>query len=288
MPYRTLGKTGENVSLLGVGGAHIGRGNLTDEESVRLMRTAVDEGVNFFDNAYIYSNGRSEERMGTALRDGYREKVFLMTKHYTRERDVESARQQLETSLRRLQTDHVDLWQIHQVREPNDAQVIYDNGIMDMMEKARDEGKIRYIGFTGHTRPEYHVEMIDRGYPWDAVQMPVNPLDYQWDSFIQMVMSKAREKNIAVLAMKPMAGTPGSLVNEASQPLSAEECLRFAMSQPVATVISGMDSMEYLQQNLETAKTFRSLDEEAVASILEKTEQLAEGGDLENYKRKQS
>lgn len=285
MPYRELGKTGEMVSLLCVGGAHIGHDTLTDEESITLMRTAVDEGVNFFDNAYVYNNGRSEERMGKALQDGYRDRVFLMTKHYSDARDAESAKKQLEESLTRLQTDHLDLWQVHQILKAEHPKAVYDNGLLDVMTKARDEGKVRFIGFTGHSRPEWHLEMIERGFPWDTVQMPINALDHHWLSFQNTVLPKAREKGMGVIGMKSLGGSPGQIVANAKV-LSAEECLHYAMNLPVSTVVSGMDTMEYLQANLAAAKSWQPLSEEQVASILEKAGAVADGGQFEPYKVK--
>jgi aryl-alcohol dehydrogenase-like predicted oxidoreductase len=281
-----LGKTGEKVSLLCLGGSHIGERSLSDEESIRIMRTAVDEGVNFFDNAYIYKRGRSEELMGRALRDGYRDKVFLMTKFYTTERDVESAREQLEESLRRLQTDYIDLWQVHQIHAPEHPRLVYENGLPEFMEKMREEGKVRYIGFTGHTRPEYHREMFERGYHWDTVQMPINPADHHWTSFEQSILPLALDKGTGVIAMKTMGGGDGTLVNQAGK-FSARECLEYAMNLPVGTVCSGMDSMENLRENLETVRNFEPLAEEQVAAILSKAAPLADGGTYEPYKAKQ-
>jgi uncharacterized protein len=285
MPYRVLGKTNEHVSLLGLGGAHIGGRSLTDEESIGLQRTAIDEGVNFLDNAYVYNKGRSEELMGKALRDGYREKVFLMTKTYTRERDGAGARKQLEESLSRLQTDHLDLWQVHQIMEPHEPQWVYEKGILDVLTKAREEGKVRFVGFTGHARPEYHLEMIERGFDWDTVQMPINPVDHFWTSFQKSVVPEAKKRNIGIIGMKSLGGSPGQFVNNA-QVLTARECLRYAMNMPLATVVSGIDSMEKLRENIETAKSFEPLSEDEVATILAKADPIAEGGNFEPYKRK--
>jgi predicted aldo/keto reductase-like oxidoreductase len=285
MPYRILGKTGEHVSLLCLGGAHIGRDNLTDEESIALQRTAIDEGVNFFDNAYVYNGGRSEERMGKALRDGYREKVFLMTKTYHKDRDASSAQKQLEESLRRLQTDYLDLWQVHQIIEPHEPQWVYERGILDVMTTAREEGKVRYIGFTGHARPEYHMEMIERGFEWDTVQMPINAVDHHWTSFQNSVLPEAQKHNFGIIGMKSLGGSPGQFVNKAKV-LTARECLHYAMNLPVATVVSGIDTMDKLKENLAIAKSFEPLSEEEIAAILAKAAPIAEGGKFERYKRK--
>lgn len=286
MPYRVLGKTGAHVSLLCVGGYHIGQKSLTDEESIRLQRTAIDEGVNFFDNAYIYNDGRSEELMGRALRDGYREKVFLMTKHFAEERDAGSAQKQLEESLRRLQTDVIDLWQVHQIMEAHHPKGVYENGVLDVMVKAREDGKIRYIGFTGHSRPEYHQEMLDRGFDWDTVQMPINAFDHHWTSFQNSILPQAVKRNMGVIAMKTLGGSPGQFVNNANV-LTADECLRYAMNLPVSTVVSGMDSLERLTANIATAKSFVPLTEEEVASILAKCAEAARDGQFEPYKKRE-
>jgi predicted aldo/keto reductase-like oxidoreductase len=285
MPYRVLGKTNEHVSLLCIGGAHIGGKALSEEESIALQRTAIDEGVNFLDNAYVYNGGRSEELMGKALRDGYRDKVFLMTKTYTKERDGEGAQKQLEESLRRLQTDHLDLWQVHQIMEPHEPRWVYERGILDVLAKARQEGKVRYVGFTGHARPEYHMEMIDGGFDWDTVQMPINPVDYHWTSFQKSVLLEARKRNLGIIGMKSLGGSPGQFVNNAKV-LTARECLHYAMNMPVATVVSGIDTMEKLKENLASAKSFEPLSEEAVTAILAKAAPIAEGGNFEPYKRK--
>ncbi len=287
VPYRELGKTGEKVSLLCVGGYHIGVGALTDEQSITLIRTALDEGVNFLDNAWVYNDGLSEERMGKALQGGYRDKAFLMTKHYHKLRDAENTRLQLEDSLRRLKTDVIDLWQVHQVMAPKEPRLVYRNKVLDVMVKAREEGKVRYIGFTGHSRPEYHQELLDGGFAWDTVQMPINAFDYQNPvSFSQRILPQLLEKEIGPIGMKSMGGTPGRFVNEAGV-LTAEECLRFSMNMPVATVVSGMDSMERLQSNLATVRAFEPLAQEEVERILAKCKEVAVTGEQERYKRKE-
>jgi len=281
MPYRVLGKTKERVSLLCVGGYNIGIEELLSEkESIALMRTAVDEGVNFFDNAWEYHDGRSEERMGKALQDGYREKVFLMTKHHGRE--PKKAQQHLEDSLRRLRTDVIDLWQFHEIIRPHEPEEIYGSGALDFALKAKEEGKIRYIGFTGHRRPAFHLDMINRGFEWDTVQMPVNVLDHHFMSFTQEVLPVAREKNMGIIAMKTLAGSPGNIPKTGAA--SVEECIRFAMSMPVSTVCSGMDSMEVLRKNLEIAKSFKPMEELEMASLLERTASYVAEGKNEPYK----
>ncbi len=285
MPYRVLGATGEHVSLLGIGGAHIGRNPMSDDEAVRAMRKAVDAGVNFFDNAYIYENGRSEERMGKALQDGYRDQVFLMTKFYSTERDAAAAKQQLEESLRRLQTDVIDLWQVHQIYGADHPRLVYENDLPEVMEEARREGKVRYTGFTGHSRPEYHAEMIERGYAWDTVQMPLNPFDHHWESFEHTILPMALERDMGVIGMKSLGGTPGQIVNN-SGALSARECIHYAMNLPVSTVVLGMERPELLDEDIAIAKEFRPLEEDEVRDILAKAEEDALTGEYETYKER--
>jgi len=284
IPYRTLGETGEKVSIIGVGGYHIGFPHVSDADAVRIMRTAVDGGVNFFDNAYVYSDGRSERLMGEALKDGYRDKVFLMTKFYTDARDAAGAKQQLEESLRRLNTGVIDLWQVHQVHRAEHPRLVYENDLPEVLMKAKEEGKIRHYGFTGHSRPEYLQEMIDRGFAWETVQMPVNPLDHHFTSFQNSVMQSALQKKIAVIAMKSLGGSPGQFVNNGKF-LTVKDCLHYAMNLPVATVVSGMDTLERLQENLGVARDFKPLAKEEVVEILAKCEQQAMTGRFEPYKQ---
>ncbi len=278
IPYRVLGKTGEKVSLLCVGGHHMGRRQLTERDSILLMRTAIDEGINFFDNAWDYNGGRSEERMGKALRDGYRDKVFLMTKHHGRE--PKTAQQHLEDSLRRFRTDVIDLWQFHEIQTPEEPEEIYSSGALDVALKAKAEGKIRYIGFTGHRRPALLLDMIKRGFEWDTVQMPINVLDHHFMSFTQEVLPVANEKNIGVIAMKTQAA--GAIPRAGAA--TPEECLRFAMTMPVSTVCSGMDSVKMLRENIATAKSFKPMEERELASLLDRTEKYVEEGRHEGYK----
>jgi uncharacterized protein len=285
MPYRTLGKTGEQVSLLCVGGYHMGMKSMSEAESIRLVRTAVDEGVNFLDNAWMYHDGASEERMGKALKDGYRDRVFLMTKHYDPERSAVTTRKQLEDSLRRLDVDVIDLWQVHQIETTADPGKVYANGVLEVMEQAREEGKVRYIGFTGHSRPEFHADMIDRGYGWDTVQMPLNLFDHHWTSFGKQVLPKALAKDIGVIGMKSLGGSPGQLANVAKT-YTVEECLHFAMNLPVASVVSGMTSVDQLERNIAAAKSFTPLTEEELAEILARGAEPAQGGRFEPFKQK--
>lgn len=276
MPYRVLGRTGERVSLLGVGGYHIG--TVPKQESIRIIRTAIDEGVNFLDNSWSYTNGKSEEYMGAALKDGYRDKVLLMTKHDGRDR--KTAQEHLEVSLRRLDLDTIDLWQFHEIVRPEEPERIYSEGAIEFALEAKAQGKIRYIGFTGHRIPAILAEMIDRGFEWDTVQMPQNPFDPHYASFQKEVLPKALEKNIGVIAMKTQGG--GALTRTGV--VTTAECLRYAMTLPVSTVVSGMDSMEKLKENLATAKSFQPLSGDEVAALLDRTQAAAAKGEHEAYK----
>lgn len=280
MPYRDLGKTGEKVSLLCVGGYHIGVDSLTDDESVALMRTAMDEGVNFLDNAWAYHDGRSEVRMGKALKDGYRDKAFLMTKGQAR--DAKGAEQYLEDSLRRLDVDTIDLWQVHEIVRPESPGLIYGQGVLDYLQKAKEAGKIRYIGFTGHHLTSIHLEMLAGGFPFDTIQMPMSILDYHYRSFQNTVLPKALERGMGVLAMKTLGGTPGAVPKSGAA--TVEECLRYAMSLPVSTVVSGMGSMDNLKQNIATAKAFTPMDEAELTALRARTKPYGNDGRFESYK----
>ena len=281
LQYRILGKTGLKVSLIGLGGYHIGHRRITDEESVTLIRKAIDEGINFLDNAWEYNGGRSEILMGKALRDGYREKVILMTKHHGRE--PETARKHLEESLERLQTDYLDVWQFHEMMRLEEVEKIYSSGVLDFAQKMKKEGKIRFIGFTGHANPKVHAAMLEKGFEWDTIQMPVNVLDHHYLSFSQEIIPKVKEKNMGIIAMKTLAGTPGVIVK--NNIASISECLHFAMTLPVSTVVSGIDTLDYLKENLEIARNFSPLTESQLVTLLEKTLQPSADGKFESYKR---
>jgi predicted aldo/keto reductase-like oxidoreductase len=283
MPYRTLGRTGEKVSLVGLGGHHIGRKSVSENEGIRIIRTGLDSGVNFLDNCWDYNDGESERRMGLALKDGYRQKAFLMTK--LDGRTAKSAQEQLEQSLQRLQTDHIDLIQIHEVIRMDDPERVFaPGGSLEYLEKARKEGKVRYIGFTGHKSPEIHLHMIEtaekHNYTFDTVQMPLNPLDAHFDSFAAKVIPAARKHNMGILGMKPL----GDGLVLKSKTVTPVESLRFAMHLPVSVVITGCDSMQILQQALDTAKNFHGMDEAELNSILQKTATVAQNGQFELYK----
>ena len=284
MPQRILGRTGESVSLLGLGGAHMAsHGNMEEKAAIALMHAAIDEGINFFDNAWGYSNGASEIRMGKALRGGYRDRVFLMTKDASRH--PKRAIAHLEESLRRLQADVIDLWQFHSIRQPDDIERIYERGLLEAVLKAKEEGKIRYIGFTGHTLPALHVEMIERGFAWDATQMPINVFDPHYLSFVKQVLPLAVEKNIGVIAMKTLGGRPEAILSTGVATVA--ECLGYAMSLPVATVCSGMDSLEKLRQNAAIARQFAPLADDEQLALLSRTKELGMQGTHESYKARQ-
>lgn len=280
IPYRMLGKTGMNVSLIGVGGSHIGAPSVSEVNSIKIIREALDHGVNFLDNAWHYHGGRSEELMGKALLNGYREKAILMTKHHGR--DPKTAQEHLETSLKRLQTDYLDLWQFHEIKRLDEVEQIYSSGVLDYVQKKKDEGVIRHIGFTGHSNPAVHKAMLDKGFDWETVQMPINVLDHHYLSFSQQIIPILQEKNIGIIGMKSAAW--GSIVNK--NIATIDECLRFVMTLPVSTLVSGMGNLEHLRQNMEITRNFEPLTENELKTLLNKTYDHAQGGKHEWYKDK--
>lgn len=278
VPTRALGATGVNVSMLGVGGHHIGRGR-DEGRAVRLIRRAIDMGVTFLDNAWEYHNGRSEEFMGKALQDGYRARVFLMTKHHGR--DKKTAMQHLEDSLRRLRTDAIDLWQFHEIVYDKDPEMIFaPGGGIEAADLAKKQGKVRFIGFTGHRSPMLHLKMLAYGYPWDAVQMPMNVLDPHYKSFQQHVLPILVRRNIGVIAMKTMASSHVLRAGAASP----EEALNYVWSQPVSTIVSGMESEELLEANVAAARAFKPMSSVVQARLLERTKQAGLSGKFEPFK----
>ena len=283
MPYRVLGRTGERVSAIGLGGWHLGFPSLDDALSIRIIREAVDRGVNFLDNSWDYNDGASERRMGQALRDGYRQKVFLMTKIDGRSR-TEAARQ-LEESLRRLDTDMIDLVQHHEVLRYEDPHRIFDeDGANAALLDAQRAGKLRYIGFTGHKDPHIHLHTLDvarqHGFMFDTVQMPLNVMDAHYRSFEQLVLPELVRQNIGVLGMKSIAN--GLILQ--SNTVTAVECLRYALSLPTSVVITGVESMERLEQAIETACTFRPLTPTERDALLARTASAAAHGRFELFK----
>src|SRR5713226_811980 len=281
IPHRTLGRTKEKVSLIGLGGYHLGS-QADPQESIRIIRTGLDEGVNFLDNCWDYNGGESEVRMGNALRDGYRQKAFLMSKIDGRTKVA--ATSQINESLRRLQTDRIDLLQFHEVIRDNDPDRIFAEGGMEAVLEAQKAGKIRYIGFTGHKSPDIHLKMLatasKHGFTFDAVQMPLNVMDAHFDSFEKRVLPVLTKDGVGVLGMKPM----GDKVILRSKTVTAVECLQYAMSLSTSVVITGCDSLSILQQALRAAHNFQPLGASLVATLLAKTAKVAEGGQFELYK----
>ncbi|MBN1125298.1 MAG: aldo/keto reductase [Sedimentisphaerales bacterium] len=278
IPTRPLGATGVQVSMLGLGGHHIGRIR-EDEKSIALIRKAIDRGVTFLDNAWEYHNGRSENLMGRALRDGYRSKAFLMTKHHGRNK--KTAMQHLEDSLKRLQTNVIDLWQFHEiVYDADPAMIFAPNGGIEAAELAKKQGKVRFIGFTGHRDPLLHLKMLAYGYPWDAVQMPLNVLDAHYKSFEQHVVPILVRRNIGIIAMK----TLGSGYVLRANVVTPEEGLNYVWSLPVSTIVSGMESEELLNANIQIAQTHSSISDNKKVELLVKTREVALTGQFEPFK----
>ena len=283
MLYRTLGRTGEKVSVIGIGGWHIGLPDVDEQLSIRIIRTAVDRGINFMDNCWDYNDGVSEIRMGKALRDGYRDRVFLMTKIDGRSK--KEAARQLDQSLLRLQVDMIDLVQHHEVLRFEDPHRIFDDdGANAALVEARETGKLRYIGFTGHKDPAIHLHMLEvaasHGFAFDTVQMPLNVMDAHYRSFEKAVLPELVRLGTGVLGMKSMAA--GILLK--SKTVTPIECLHYALNLPTSVVITGVDSMEILDQACEAVRTFRPLSDEEVQSLLSKTAVAAADGGYEPFK----
>jgi aryl-alcohol dehydrogenase-like predicted oxidoreductase len=283
MRYRPLGRTGERVSAIGLGGWHLSLPQVDEALSLRIVRSAVDRGITFMDNSWDYNEGKSEIRMGKALRDGYRDKVFLMTKIDGRSK--QEAARQLHESLRRLQTDRLDLVQHHEILRYEDPHRIFDDqGANAALVEARQAGKLRYIGFTGHKDPHIHRYMLEvareRGFEFDTVQMPLNVMDAHYRSFEKLVLPELVAQRIGVLGMKPI--TNGIILK--SNTVTAAECLRYALNLPTSVVITGCDSMEVLEQALEVARTFRPMAEADVEALLARTAKAASTGEFEPFK----
>jgi predicted aldo/keto reductase-like oxidoreductase len=282
MIYRTLGKTGQKVSAIGLGGFHIGI-NPDEQEGIRLIRSAIDRGITFMDNSWDYHEGGSEIRMGKALKDGYREKVFLMTKIDGRTRA--SASKQIDECLKRLQTDRIDLMQHHEIIRVEDPDRIFAvGGAQEAIIEAQQAGKIRYFGFTGHKDPLVHLRMLEvaeqHGTAFDTVQMPLNVMDAHFRSFGKQVLPVLVQKGIGVLGMKPLAS--GAILQSGTA--NAIECLQYALNLPTSVVITGIDKMQFLDQALEAVRTFKPMDQEQVATLLKKTASVAATGKFERFK----
>jgi predicted aldo/keto reductase-like oxidoreductase len=283
MPTRALGRTGETVSAIGLGGWHLALPHVDEPLSLRIVRSAIDNGITFMDNSWDYNDGQSELRMGKALRDGYRDRVFLMTKIDGRSK--KEAARQLDESLRRLGTDRIDLVQHHEILRFEDPYRLFDeHGANVALLEARQAGKLRYLGFTGHKDPRIHLHTLevaeDYGFTFDTVQMPLNVMDAHYRSFEKLVLPELVKRRIGVLGMKPLAN--GIILRSGT--VSATECLRYALHLPTDVVITGIDSMKVLEQALEVARTFRPLSEGAVTALLAKTADAALGGEYEPFK----
>lgn len=282
VPMRPLGRTGVTVSMVGLGGFHMGQAK-DEAASIALVRSAIDRGVTFMDNCWDYNGGASEDRMGKALQDGYRQRAFLMTKIDGRTR--QPAAEQIEQSLRRLRTDVIDLVQIHEVIRASDPEACFrEGGAIEALVAARKAGKIRFIGFTGHKDPDIHLAMLKaadaHGFRFDTVQMPLNVMDAHYRSFEKLVLPVLVQKGIGVIGMKSMGS--GKILK--SGVVSAVECLRYAMSLPTSVVVTGCESMKILDQAVEVATSFRPLDPAAVAALLAKTKEKAKDGAFEAFK----
>jgi uncharacterized protein len=280
IPLRAFGKTDVRVSALGLGGHHLGAAK--DEQiAIDIIHRAMDGGVTFFDCCWEYNRGKSEDWLGKGLK-GIRDKAFLMTKVCTHGRDASLAMQMLEQSLRRLQTDHLDLWQIHGVSFPNDPDLfIRPGGAAEALTKAKEQGKVRFTGFTGHKDPDIHLAMLKTGFPFDAVQMPLNPFDANFHSFEKKVLPVLNERGIAALGMKPIGGH-GEPVQKGV--FTATELLSYAMSLPVTTTITGVSDVPVLEQNLKIAKGFTPFSETEMEALRQRAKPYAGDGHFELYK----
>jgi len=282
IPRRALGRTGEKVSALGLGGYHIGFQD-SEETSLRIIRSAIDRGITFLDNCWDYNDGASEVRMGKALRDGYRDKVFLMTKIDGRTRKL--AAKQIDESLKRLQTDRVDLLQFHEIVRRKDPDPIFaEGGALEAVLEAKKAGKLRFIGFTGHKDPSIHLRMLavaaEHTFRFDTVQMPLNVMDAHYRSFEKQVLPVLVKDGIGVLGMKPL----GFGAIPRSKTVTAIECLHYAMNLPTSTVITGIDSLRILDQAVEAGRSFKPMSEEQVTALLARTAEMAATGDCEQFK----
>ncbi|HXR75826.1 MAG TPA: aldo/keto reductase [Bryobacteraceae bacterium] len=286
MLYRPLGRTGETVSAIGLGGSHIAKPTLTEAETIRLIHAAIDRGITFMDNSWDYNEGRSERLMGKALSENHsRNKVFLMTKIDGRAKGV--AAEQIDSSLKRLQTDHVDLLQFHEILRYDDPDRIFSEGCaLEAVLEAKKAGKFKFIGFTGHKDPHVHLYMLEvaakHSFRFDTVQMPLNVMDAHFRSFTHLVVPRLTAAGIGVLGMKPFGGGDGIILK--SNTVKPVECLHYALNLPTSVVITGVDKQQVLDQAFEAAKAFRLMDEQQTASLLSKTEQAAKNGQYELFK----
>jgi predicted aldo/keto reductase-like oxidoreductase len=282
IPTRALGKTGVRVSILGLGGHHQARPK-EESESVRIVHAAIDSGITFMDNAWDYHNGRAEEVMGKALSmDGYRKKAFLMTK--VCDRDYVGAMKHLEDSLRRLQTDVIDLWQFHECNYYNDPEYLLEKGGLKAALEAKKQGKIRFVGFTGHKHPRIHRKMLALNFPWDACQMPINVMDHEFESFRQEVIPECAKRGVGVIGMKGCGGDGRMLTDNI---VTVEECYRYFLSQPVSVQVVGLASMDHLNKAVEIARTFKPLSAAELKTLSTRLRTVAGDGRYEHFKTTQ-
>jgi aryl-alcohol dehydrogenase-like predicted oxidoreductase len=280
IPTRPFGRSGINVSLLALGGWHLGLPK-TDKDATRLVHAAIDGGITFMDNAWDYNEGLSETRMGKALA-GRRHDVFLMTKVCVHGRDARTAMRQLEQSLRRLKTDYLDLWQIHEVIfDDEPAKYFARNGAVEALDRARQQGKVRFVGFTGHKDPDLHLEMLSHDYPWDACQLPLNCFDASFRSFERRVLPELNRRGIAAIGMKSLGGDARMVKARAVTPRDA---IRYALSLPISTLVSGIETMRVLRQNLEIARGFRAMAPRQRQALVRRVAAAASDGRFEMYK----
>ncbi len=280
IPLRRLGRHDERVTMIALGGHHVGR-NADEARDVKLIQQAIHEGITFLDNAWDYHDGGSEERMGKALAQGkLRDRVFLMTKVCGR--DAKTAQQQLDDSLRRLRTDHLDLWQFHEINYGNDPDWIFEpGGAIEVGIRAREQGKVRYLGFTGHKDPLMHLKMLDHPYEWDTVQMPLNVMDANYRSFQNLVVPKLLARGIAPIGMKSLGGG-GEILKGTGIPVA--DALRYTLSLPITTLVSGMESPEVLEQNLKIVRDFTPMSEEERRALANDHVRVASDGRFELFK----
>lgn len=281
IPRRALGRTGETVSALGMGGYHLGQVG-AEREVISLVHRAIDSGITFMDNAWEYHDGVSEKRMGKALANGWRERVFLMTKVCTHGRDARTAMRQLEESLRRLKTDHIDLWQVHEVAYAGDPERHFmKGGVIEALDRAKAKGLVRFVGFTGHKDPALHLEMLSYGFAFDTCQMPLNCFDATFRSFEQQVLPELARQGIAAIGMKSLGGEGDAVKKRA---VGAKEALRYAMSLPVAVTVSGIDSLKVLRQNVGVARGFTPMSAVEMQRMRARCAPLSVDGRFELYK----
>ncbi len=297
LPTRTLGRTGEQVTMLGIGGFHLGW--TSEKDAQEIIEAALEGGIRFFDSAEGYQDGESERRYGRFLTPKFREHVFLMTK--TQAKDAKTAREHLEGSLRRMKTDYLDLWQLHSLRDPEDVDARLEEGVLDVVMKAKEEGKVRYIGITGHSNPEAHLRILERtadSDPFDTCQMPVNAIDPSYHSFTEQVIPELQKRNIGLLAMKTLADgrffgmktvLNRGVIWTSEDPaiptrISIRDALHFAWSLPVSVLITGAENASLVREKIDLAKTFSGISAEQRAELVTRLADLADG-QVEYFKR---